>query len=98
MSRTELVNYASNKEATDLAVSACDAGSADLRTNPLIDQCTRIDVATLFTLAKKTSNGYCSSVLRSQLLTSTHISYKVTFLALSHPRDIMLTYSAFNAV
>ena len=47
---------------------------------------------------RRRQTGYCMSVVRSQLLSSTHISYNVAFLALSHPRNIMLTYVACNAV
>ena len=70
----------------------------DLLDYPLIDMYARTDVTTLFTLDEKTLNGTCSSVVRSQLLTSTHKIYKVAFPALSHPQKLMLTYGAFNAV
>ena len=57
-----------------LAAPAQPTQLVDILANPLIDQYARTDVATLFALADKTSNGHCSSAGCSELLTSTHIS------------------------
>ena len=81
-----------------LAAPAQPTQLADSLANSLIDQYARTDVATLSTIAEKTSNGYSSSVARSPLLTSTHINYEATFLNSSHPRKLMPTYGTFNVV
>ena len=47
---------------------------------------------------RRRQTEYCGSDVRSHLLTSMCINYEMAFLALSHPRNIMLTYGAFNTV
>ena len=81
-----------------LAAPAQPTQLANLPANPLIYQYARRDVVGLFTVVEKTSNGYCSSAGRLQILTNTHTRYKLAYPSLSHPRKLTLTYGAFNAV